>query len=385
MKNLHRLLLVGAICAGSAPMARADVPAVSFEYSGTSRIDGTARPLAKFKIYTNVEQGRIRKLVKYAVDFSSVAKAQASPQAPVMPALGGYHTGGLGYVIDRDNDKFIAYSSELSSYIEQPRMALLKQLRFDPFSQVAPELSKEAPPELTPEQRQRLGQEISVVARQFLKNNVRVYFRALPGTRKFKALGDTATHGYRMVILFNASQPGQPAQWGRVASEWWIADNMPGDDMIRTFSAGLMSDLHSIGGISTSMWINESLPVLWEALPKEFRSAIGTFMPLPPSDKAWYGGTLAYMAVTTDTRNLKSHQPGVNRTEITLRNRNTAALRDDIFLAPAEYKKQDIGFLLTGYKMMSASLLDPSGPLAEIMKSRMPMKMPMFGSFHHNQ
>lgn len=385
MKNLHRLLLVGAICAGSASVALADVPAVSFVYSGSSRMDGAAKPLAKFKVYANVEKGRVRKLVKYVVDFSSMPKPASQPHTIPMPAFGGYHAGSLGYVIDRDNDKFIAYSSELNSYVEQPRMALLKQLRFDPFSKVAPQLSKEAPPELTPEQRQRLGQEISVVAHQFLKNNMRVYFRALPGTRKFKALGDTATHGYRMEILFNASGPGQPAHWGKVSSEWWIADNMPGDDMIRAITAGLFSDWKSVGGISTSMWINESLPVLWEAMPQAFRSAIGTFMPLPPSEKAWYGGTLAYLTVTTDTRNLKSHHPGVFRTEINLQNRNTAALRDDIFLAPPQYKKQDIGFLLVGYKMLSASLLSPNGPLADIMKNKMPMKMPMAGLFHRNQ
>ena len=69
MKNLHRLLLVGAACAASASIAFADVPGVSLEYAGSSRVDGISKPVATFKSYTDVEQGRIRKLTKYVVNM----------------------------------------------------------------------------------------------------------------------------------------------------------------------------------------------------------------------------------------------------------------------------------------------------------------------------
>ncbi|MEO6907032.1 MAG: hypothetical protein ABI210_04000, partial [Abditibacteriaceae bacterium] len=92
---------------------------------------------------------------------------------------------------------------------------------------------------------------------------------------------------------------------------------------------------------------------------------------------AWYKGTLVYMAVTADLSKTKSDHPVISRTEITLKNRNTGAIRDSIFLPPAGYEKMDIGFLLAIYKGMSASILDPNGPMGKMLQSgKMPAKMP---------
>ncbi len=383
MKNLHRFLLVGAACAASASVALADVPAVSLEYAGSSRVDGTTKPVATFKSYTSVEQGRVRKLTKYVIDAPKMPLADAeikkSPLA-MLGRMGAFNAGGVGVMIDRNNDKFMLFSNEAKSYIEQPYREFLKQIRFDPFSKVAPELSKTAPPELTKEQRERFGAEVNVAVKAFLKSNFKVYFRALPGSRNFKALDGVTTHGYRMTMLFNTAKPSKPAQWSKVTSEWWIADSLPGDDMIRDFTGGMFDDIKNNGGISTSMWINEALPLVWNSLPHEVRNAVETYMPLPPAKDAWYKGTLAYLAVTADLKKAKVAHPGIVRTEISLKNRNTAAIPDHVFLPPAGYQKQDIGFLLAIYKGMSASILDPNGPMAKMMKSgKMAEKMP-FGT-----
>jgi len=372
MKNLYRFLLIGAACAASASVAVADVPAVSLEYAGSSRVEGAAKPAVTLKSYVTAETGRVRKLTKYVVNVPQMPlaakEAKKSPLA-FLAHMGSYHAGGIGVVIDRRNDKFLLFSSEAQSYVEQPYMEFLKQIRFDPFSKVAPELSKEAPPELTPEQRQRLGAEVSVAAKAFLKNNLKIYFHALPGSRNFKSLDGVATHGYRMTILFNAAKPGQAKRWGKVASEWWVADPLPGDGMIRDVTGGLFEDIKSIGGISTSMWLNEALPVIWESLPHEFRDAAATYMPLPPAKDAWYKGTLAYLAVTSNMRNLKTAHPVTTRTEITLKNRHTGIVRDSLFLPPAGYQKMDIDFLLKMYQQISASILDPDGPMTQMMQS----------------
>jgi len=372
MKSLRRLLLVGALCAGSASIALADVPAVSFEYTSSSRVEGQKQPLSQVKSYVSVQPGRVRKLIKYAVDMPTPPGSAGCGCGPSSPfdsffaRLGGYHTGGIGFVVDRNNDKFIAYSSELNGYIEQPRLEFLKQLRFDPFSKIDPELSKTIPPQLSPQQRERLGREIGSAARAFLKDNMRIYFRPLQGSRNFKSLDGVATHGYRMTMLFNMSPPGLPPAWSRTSSEWWIADPLPGDNLVRQLTAERFSDLQRIGGFSTSMWINESLPILWEALPQELRDAVQTYMPLPPSSHAWYSGTLVYLAVTSDTGNIGLSN-GITRTEMKLTHRSTAAVRDSLFLAPGTYEKQDLAPALEMYKKMSASLLDSDGPFFNFM------------------
>jgi len=384
MKILHRFLLVSAACVASASIALADVPAVSLEYAGSSRVDGSAKPIANFKSYTSVENGRMRKLTKYVINVPKMplsAQEEKSPMA-FLAHMGSFHAGGLGVMIDRKNDKFMLFSSEAQTYVEQPYREFLKQIRFDPFSKVAPELSKEAPPELTKEQRQRLGAEVNVATKAFLQNNFKVYFHALPGSRNFKALDGVTTHGYRMTMLFNMAKPSQPARWGRVASEWWVADSLPGDDMIRDITGGLFDDVKSNGGLSTSMWINEALPLIWNSLPHEMRDAMETYMPLPPAKDAWYKGTLAYLAVTSDLRKLKTAHPVKTRTEVTLQNRNTGVIPESIFLPPAGYEKMDIGFLMAMYKGLSASILDPNGPMAKMVQSgKMSTKMPFGETF----
>lgn len=379
MKNLHRFLLVGAACAASASVALADVPAVSLEYAGSSRVQGITKPIVTFKNYTSVEDGRIRKLTNYIINAPKMplsAKEESKSPLAFLAHAGAYNTGGIGVMIDRKNDKFMLFSSEAKSYIEQPYREFLKQIRFDPFSKVAPNLSKEAPPELTKEQRQRLGAEVNAVAKAFLKNNVKVYFHALPKSRNFKVLDGVPTHGYRMTILFNKSKAGQPARWGKVASEWWVADSLPGDDMIRDFTGGMFDDIKNNGGLTTSMWLNESLPLIWNSLPQQFRDAVETIMPLPPAKDAWYKGTLVYLAVTADLRKTNAAHPVISRTEITLTKRSTGAIRDSIFLPPAGYQKMDIDFLLNIYKGLSASILDSNGPMGKMLQDGKMPKMP---------
>src|SRR5690606_22281799 len=66
----------------------------------------------------------------------------------------------------------------------------------------------------------------------------------------------------------------------------------------------LISDYRELGGPTTSMWMNESLPLMWASMPQEFHRALSTLLPVALGDAGeaapllTLGGTPVYAAAT---------------------------------------------------------------------------------------
>ncbi len=351
---------------------------LSWEHALTTRTSKSKNALARLKIYNNWGASKHRLLVKYNIaglGGSNDMFARYYGTAFSMPSFDparaakkiSYHNGALGLVQNLEEDKLIAYSSdagEHGEYFSENRKALMQRLRFDPWKKLAPELSKSEVPKLSPEQRERLGKEVRAVTRPMLKNVMKTYFRALPKARVFTAGAERIeARGYRMTMLLNAGGYGANEQWMRVAFEWWLAAPTPGDAVAIRFFAQSLADYNALGGITTSMWMNESLPLMWSAMPVEFHQAMNTVLPdaLAEMDGASpfkMGGTPVYAAATVIEKKPKMKKcpacgqmhlpiPGQftedsMRVEMKLQNRNHSPLAVRVFDAPAEYKKESL-------------------------------------------
>jgi hypothetical protein len=351
---------------------------LSWEHALTTRSSKSKHALAKAKIYNNWTNGKHRLLVKYnlaGLGGSNDMFAQYYGTAFSMPSFDpvraaakfSYHNGALGIVQNLQDDKLIAYSSDAGDhgeYFSEDRKALMKRLRFDPWKKFAPELSKEEVPRLTIEQRERLGREVRALTRPMLKNVLKTYFRPLPKTRIFTAGAEKVeARGYRLTMLLNAGGYYGAEQWMRVATEWWMAAPTPGDAVAIRFFGQALADYRELGGPTASMWINESLPVMWSSMPQEFHQAMNTVLPnaLAEIDGAVpfkLGGTPVYAAATVIEKKPKMKKcpdcgqmhvpiPGQFteeslRVELQLRSRSTQPLAARVFDAPAEYKKESL-------------------------------------------
>lgn len=382
-KTFSVVLALGVLPAVAAPQLAVAQDAatpqfLSWEHALTTRSSKSKHALAKLKIYNNWASGKHRLLVKYNVSGlggSNDMFAQYYGTAFSMPSFDparaakklSYHNGALGLVQNLESDKIIAYSSdagERGEYFSENRKALMKRLRFDPWKKLAPELSKADVPELTNDQRERLGKEVRALTRPMLKNVMKSYFRALPKRRIFTAGTEKVeARGYRMTMLLNAGGYYGDEQWMRVAFEWWLAAPTPGDAPAIRFFGQLLGDYRELGGPTTSMWLNESLPVMWSSMPTEFHQAMNTVLPdalaeMDGSTPIHLGGTPVYAAATAIEKKPKlkrcpdcgeMHVPVPGRftteslrVEMQLRGRNTHPLAARVFDAPAEYKKESL-------------------------------------------
>jgi hypothetical protein len=351
---------------------------LNWEHTLTTRTSQAKYPVAKFKIYNNWTPSQHRFLVKYNVlglgsqanilsrRYGSAFSMPDFDPARLLNQVASYHHGTLGIVERLNDDKIIAFSSEAGAYFIEPRKALFKRVRLDPWKKLAPELSKEDPPALTPEQRRRLGREVRSVVRPILRDVFRSYFRALPETRTFNVAGELIpARGYRMTMLFNAGGRYEGEKWVRVNAEWWLAPSMPGDEVLQTYGTRYITDLNELHGLTTSMWINEMMPVLWEMMPQAMHQAVATFMPtgLPlgvTGDNAFRTtGAPVYAALTLAPPPTQRYAkcpkcgemhvavPGQTvsntvRVEVQLNKRDTRTLDKQVFAAPPEYKKESL-------------------------------------------
>ena len=77
--------------------------------------------------------------------------------------------------------------------------------------------------------------------------------------------------GYRFTALF--TDRGRNS--ARFAMEFWLSGPLPGDEEIRTLNRRAAEVLNDPKGYpTTSMWINEFFPVLYETLPEELQQAL---------------------------------------------------------------------------------------------------------------
>jgi hypothetical protein len=379
MKNLPLLLLTVGVL---APLARADEASsesekltstsqfLSWEHTLTTRTAKSKNAVARLKIYNNWTPDRHRLLVKYNVlglgaqhnwVSEKIGPAFSMPDfdASRIASRASYHYGALGIVTRHDDDRLIAYSSEAGDhgeYFSEKKSALLKRLRFDPWKKLAPELSKTDPPSLTLEQRRRLGGEVRAVLRPILKDVFKAYFRAVPQPRRFNVSGEAIeARGYRLSVLINSGDRYDGAQWMRANFEWWLAPSTPGDDAARAFGAKSFVAMRQLHGPTTSMWINEMLPVMWQLMPAELHQAVATLMPtgLPSvANPSASPGAPVYAAMTLSPAKgqEKFDDTGTIRVELQMVKREMRALDAKIFEAPPEYEKESLEPILKGYE-----------------------------------
>lgn len=389
-----RKLLPAVIALGVvAPVAHAqETPQyLSWEHSLTTRTSDSKHPLARVKIFNNWTDNKHRILVKYNVSGLGARRDffGGGYNAPFpMPDFNSkriakklaYHNGSLGIVQDLTANKLIAYSSDAGkkgAYLNEDRQALIKRLRFDPWKKTAPELSREKAPNLTPAQRARLGREVYASLRPMLKNVIRTYFRALPQRRTFTVGGEKLeARGYRMTVMMNAGGYFSDEDWVRTSFEWWLAPEVPGDKVARQFMGKQITEYVALGGPTTSMWMNETLPIMWASMPPEFHQALSTLLPqafngvLVSEGNALplIGGTPVYMAstvlqTTTEYTYKRCPSCGENhipvagkpkkntiRLELRLNSRNTERLADTVFEAPKDYEKESVEPILESWE-----------------------------------
>jgi hypothetical protein len=343
MKTGHLWIAAGLLAGVSSCAGRAAHADVSWEHTFTLRITKFKQPVARFKMYSNYTAQRSRLLLKY--DLSGLSQVGMPPGAMFPPTPAGSTAtrkppfplyGGVALIQRYDDDHFVAYATHTRAYTSGTMSQLAKRLRFDPWKKLAPKLSEEAPPELTVEQRQRLGAEVRAATQPYLSKVLHAYFHSLPATRNFDGI---EARGHRLTLLVNAGAPShQGQQWLRLSMEMWLAPDLPGDEALREFRKTAMDETHRRMWQSTSMWYNEMMPVLWQTMPVELHHFVETLVPPPSSPNAGFGGTPLRIYYTVSFPPLQRQIIGDVREEVVLTRRDTTPLRPEVFDAPASYK-----------------------------------------------
>ena len=370
--KISYLCVAGAIGAGLGT-AHADV---SWEHSASVRAGNAKQPVLRFKLYNNWSGHRHRLLLKYVASaglpqiplpggpfpMTTFAAGESLPQptsgaAPGSGSPGGTHTGGVAFIQRLDDDRILAYATATRTYMSEPLRPLLAKLRFDPWGKLAPELSKQPPPPLTPEQRKRLGAEVRAVYKPVMRNFWRGYFRPLQEKRTFKGIPG---RGYRMTFLMNVGgMRKKDEEWARINYEWWLADTQTGDEPIWQFLQAARDIRNDPAYKSTSMWLNETPAVWWQMLPEELHQAVETFLPQASTAHAEFGGTPLYMAATITPPPLQRAAMGEVRMELQLLSRNTGKLAATVFDAPASYEHMPLEPFFKKFDEMKKQGLPP--------------------------
>ena len=247
-------------------------------------------------------------------------------------------------ITDFANDSFTLYTSPNRSYIKEPLASTYKRARFDPWKKLAPRLSEEPIEPLTQRQRARLGAEVRSTYRPLIKDNFKAYFHALTTRRTLNGMN---ARGYRMAWLINTGDKENPA-WARVKTEWWIADNQEGDELVRAFIDRSRDFARDMGGPTQSMWLNEFYPVWYQMLPQEIHQSVETFMPRMGQPNTGFSGTPLRMYLTVVPPPL-FRGDGELRADVELISRSTAPLPERAFEAPKNYKRIPLGPELDKY------------------------------------
>lgn len=329
-----------ALCAITIPFtASADV---QWEHTITARVSTLKDPLLKASVISSFTPQRYRFDLRF--DMQGVAQSglghiamRPTSDANCLPALPKHPDKfDISSIHRYDDDTVIAYSSMKKEYRTDSFDTVLQKLRFDPWKKLAPRLSKEQPPKLTPAHRARLGAEVRSTLRPFLKPVLRTYFRPLPNQRTFDGI---TGRGYRMTWLMNAGgmKPAQ-AQWMEIAFEWWLAPQLPGDEDVRGIRKMYVDKMNALpyAWPTASMWLNESLPVLWQCMPQELLQAWETVRPADGS----FSGMPLRCYITIKPPSMVRAAAGDLRIEMALTKRSTEALPAALFDAPAGYEKK---------------------------------------------
>lgn len=309
---------------GMASAARADV---AWEHRGTVTI-GAGKPVA-FLLLKNEWSGQKHRT---ALTFDATKAARLMGQA------GGKPVRAQMQLIERlDDDRVLLSLPDNKTYIDEPYKSIKGRLRLNFWEALGSDLTANDIPELTPAQRARLGQELRAVISPLTRKNTRTYFRALPERR---TIGGLASRGYRYTSLINFSAKKSEPQWVRTAAEWWIADEVAGDEEIRTFTQNASALKAEGGGSTASMWLNEWAPVLWQAAPPEAHQALASFIGETSSPRFGFQGTPVRFTATVSLP--PAAQMGLGgdiRLNLNLTRRDTASVDSALFEAPGGSQK----------------------------------------------
>ncbi len=274
---MQKPILFGALALLSlSSLSRADV---TWEHKARVSVGGS-KPLVTINLRNDWSGDNHR--ARFSLDANSVA-ANGSEGGPPLR--------GTVDVIERLGDDRLIFAlrnadnTGVTNYVDEPYTTLQSRLRINFFEALDPQFAAKAEPvpQLTPEQRRRLGQELRAYTKPFSDALTRQYFRALPDTRTINGL---ESRGFRYTSMSKVPDyMGGSAQWVRTSSEFWMATGQNGDDEITSFTKRA-NDLKS-GAPTVSMWINEMLPILAESMPKESQNFVAALVGRP--DEANYG------------------------------------------------------------------------------------------------
>ncbi len=389
MKIQRFLTAALGILAVTAATSHADL---TWEHSGQVRLTKSKQPVLKFKVFNNITPARHRVMMKYRLnpegmggmgnmggmgDMGGMAKPAmttfAAPSALsrlVFAQIGDTMTanpfeGNVSIVQRFDDDQIIMFSSIDKTYIGESIKELLEKTRFDPWRKLAPKLSKDEPPALTREQRTRLGAEVRAALSPFTNRVFKTYLREIDNTRTINGLEG---RGYRLTMLINTANPMQGGgRWMRVAMEWWLAANLPGDEAIVQLREAALKVVGRERKGSTSMWMNESPRVMLEMMPEEILRSMYTIVPRPDAEAdspefKHVATPLAMFMTVTPPDEFKA-QWGEMRAEMNLVRRSLDELPATIFEAPTGYKRKPIPDINKQFEQMEEAIKGGKMPM----------------------
>jgi len=341
------------VLAASGATARADV---TWEHTGTLTMgDDKPQTLATFDSKISFTPQRCRQEVSY--DASGVTGLFGLPGMPiggpkVMKAMAGGPpipvdpSKGSSITIKRlDDDRLIMVQPALKQYYDEPLKEFTGKVRINFWKDLGLDdtLGTDDIPSLTTEQRVRLGAELRAVASPIVKKGTLIFYRALPDTRVISGL---TCHGFRLTLKVNTGAASGTSDWATVVTEWWIADEQPGDEDIHAFTKASIDVAKQAGPPTASMWANELPWVLYYALPKEFQQSVETFT--GPVDSPDYGfvGTPAGFYVTITPPADQAAMIGSIKLTVELKSRSTDPIPPAQFDPPDGYSKESFDPIL---------------------------------------
>ena len=350
------LVFAVAVASLSVQSARADV---MWEHIGTLQTSMKPRqPLMQVKMYSTWTAQRHRLLLNYAFApsvanragqmergmpslpmFAPMSSSSMSSMVPMVPMGSVKPFGSVAFVDRLDDDRVLAYESQSRLMISEPRRALMKRLRLNPWKKLAPELANVAPPTLSDVQRERLVAETGALVAPIRKYFSKTYFRTLPGTKTFYGL---TGQGYRLTQLVNFGGVRRNQSWARITTEWYTAPEDATDSDISTFNAQKQRERKAMGGLTNSMWINEYFALA--AIPNDpiLRAAYNTLRVPADAPEGAFRGTPLLATVKVTLPPLQRAQYGDILFTLRLSARNNNTLGNTVFEAPSGYTKYDI-------------------------------------------
>lgn len=319
--------VVPFLCAASflgAHSARADV---SWEHSGRIAVGTT--PLATFNL-KNEWSGQ-----KHRARFFFDATGLALFGAPADKAKGTLN------LIERLDDDKIVIAPEMvgvpAQYVEEPYSTLKSRLQINFWEGLDDRLASEPIPSLTPEQRRRLGREIRAAVSPLARRFSRQYFRVLPQKRTIMGLEST---GYRYSSLLIIPEKGRPSQNIRTTVEFWLAAPQDSDAEIQGFTTAA-NNLKK-GPPSSSMWLNEYFPIIFETMPDELQQTIESLVGDKDAPNFGYRGTPTQFFVTVTLPVEAQMMGGDIRFIAELKKRSTEPVDASVFQTPTVGKRVEI-------------------------------------------